>query len=223
MSEEVVSSVWSEWEKDAVLHCVTIFAGDADIQPRLSTLKYIERIVEAMKAMSESKHVLREAMTALARMAVSPREKNLTGESGDRRDDALLGAEASAGGGRAGAQRAVLGEGARGNGGDDHHEDVRGRSGGVRHVPGDGERDVRAADEAGERGDLPAVQGEEGVDCLVIHQQDVERCIEVLQHLMTTLLMSVQEMLKSHRKVDNVIEDCTIFRISIAGRGLHNH
>ena len=160
MSEEVVSSVWSEWEKDAVLHCVTSFAGDADIQPRLSTLKYIERIVEAM---SESKHVLREAMTALARMAVSPRAKNLIDESGDRRDDALPGAEASAGGGRAGAQRAVLGEGARGNGGDDHHEDVRERSGGVRHVPGDGERDVRAADEAGERGDLPAIQGEEGV------------------------------------------------------------
>lgn len=65
---EVVSSVWSEWEKDeevvyAVLHCVTAFAGDADIQPRLSTLKYIERIAEAMAAMSESKHVLREAMT----------------------------------------------------------------------------------------------------------------------------------------------------------------
>ena len=35
----------------------------------------------------------------------------------------------------------------------------------------------------------------------MIHQQDVERCIAVLQLLVTILFMSVQEMLKSYRTV----------------------
>ena len=83
---EQVSETWSLWEAKMnaeeepenaadigsvlyyVLHCITAYAGDVAIIPRLMSLHYVERIAAAMELFDNDKAVLREALIALARM-----------------------------------------------------------------------------------------------------------------------------------------------------------
>ena len=81
---EILSDTWKVWEQDedvmtSLLHCLTAFVGDADVMPRLMTLKYVERTAKTFEIFAESSSVLRESMTALARMAANekPRKKML--------------------------------------------------------------------------------------------------------------------------------------------------